>query len=178
MFKFLEGFQYENDQKKSETTAARNFGEKIARTNSIKTPPVDIFDLVQNKYGIKIREISLDNDISAIVDLNKQDITLNKDKHIYHKRFTLAHELGHILLKHNQRKWTDFSNYITDSNPDKPLEEEANAFAAGLLMPKYLLTQYLKKGYSPKNLSHLFQVSEQSLWYSISAYKLLNKVRY
>jgi Zn-dependent peptidase ImmA (M78 family) len=178
MFKSLEGFQYEKEEKKSKTTAARNLGEKIARTNSIKTPPIDVFDLVQNKYGIKVREISLDNDISAIVDLNNQDITLNRDKHIYHKRFTLAHELGHILLKHNQRKWTDFSNYITDSNPDKPLEEEANAFAAGLLMPKYLLLQYIKKGYKIKKLAYLFQVSEQALWYSLSTYKLINKIKY
>jgi len=171
----LDDFIYDSGQKQSETKAARKFGEKTAKEASYLKPPIDVFSLIENKYGIKIRKISLNDDISAIVDLEQNEIIINEDKPYYHTRFTAAHELGHILLKHKDRKWKEYSSHISDSNPNKPIEEEANAFASGLLMPEYLLKKLASKQTTPNELAKLFEVSQEAMWYSINNYRLLNR---
>lgn len=170
-----EGFIYDSGEKQSETKAARKFGEKIAREASFMKPPIDVFGLMENKYELKIRKLSLNEKISAIADLDFNEISINSDKPYYHTRFTAAHELGHILLNHKQRKWTEYSANINTSNPNKKIEEEANAFAAGLLMPEYLVKKYANKKTLPAELAKLFQVSEEAMWYSINHYRLINR---
>lgn len=171
----IDGFIYDSGQKQSETKAARKFGEKTAKEASFMKPPIDVFSLIENKYGLKIRRLSLNPDISAIADLDQNEITLNQDKPYHHTRFTAAHELGHILLKHKERKWTEYSANINASNPNKPIEEEANAFASGLLMPEYLLKKLANKQTTPDELAKLFEVSKEAMWYSIQNYGLLKK---
>lgn len=171
----IDGFIYETGEKKSETKAARNLGEKIIKEAQITEPPIDVFSIVEKNYNIKLRQISLNDDISAIVDLGNNEITLNKDKNHNHIRFTLAHELGHIVLNHKERRWTEYSAYIGSSNPDKKIEEEANAFASGLLMPKFILTKLANKKTTPDRLAELFQVSKEAMWYSIQTYRLLDR---
>lgn len=171
----IDGFIYDSGQKQSETKAARKFGEKIAKEASFKKPPVDVFSIIENIYGLKIRKLALNDEISAIADLDNNEIIINKDKPFYHTRFTAAHELGHILLKHKQRKWTEYSADVNSSNPNKPIEEEANAFAAGLLMPEYLVKKLANKKTTPDELARLFEVSKEAMWYSIQTYRLINK---
>lgn len=171
----IDGFVYETGEKQSETRAARKFGEKIAKEASFMKPPIDVFSIIEEKYGLKVRKLSLNDEVSAIADLDQNEIIINTDKPYYHTRFTAAHELGHILLKHKQRKWTEYSSNINNSNPNKPIEEEANAFAAGLLMPEYLVRKLANKKTTPANLAKLFEVSQEAMWYSIQQYRLINK---
>ena len=171
----FDDFIYDSGQKQSETKAARKFGEKIAKEASYMKPPIDVFSLIENTYGLKIRRLSLNDDISAIADLDKNEIIFNQDKPYYHTRFTAAHELGHILLKHKERKWTEYSASVNSSNPNKPIEEEANAFAAGLLMPEYLVKKLANKKTTPAELAKLFEVSNEAMWHSINTYRLINK---
>jgi hypothetical protein len=61
------------------------------------------------------------------------------------RRFTIAHELGHWRLHHDARRGvfcrsTSVEPRPSDDHPPlPPAEEEANAFAAALLMPARLL---------------------------------------
>lgn len=171
----FDGFIYDSGEKQSETKAARKFGEKIAKEASFTKPPIDVFGLMENKYNLKIRKLPLNEKISAIADLELNEISINSEKPYYHTRFTAAHELGHILLNHKQRKWTEYSANIDTSNPNKKIEEEANAFASGLLMPEYLVKKFANKKMMPAELAKFFQVSEQAMWYSIQYYRLLNR---
>lgn len=53
---------------------------------------------------------------------------------VYRQRFSLAHELGHVALRHPPLA------FLGDSVVRDPIHEiEANAFAAELLMPKSVL---------------------------------------
>ena len=66
------------------------------------------------------------------------------------QRFTVAHELGHLILHHGKPLIVDHSvrvNFRDDiSSMATDLEEiEANAFAAALLMPPSLLFNHLKE---------------------------------
>ncbi len=55
-------------------------------------------------------------------------ITLNNTHPASRRRFTLAHELGHIVLSHE-------TTVTTDEHERKTLEAQADAFATELLMP-------------------------------------------
>lgn len=59
---------------------------------------------------------------------NNYYIFINNETNTERQRFTTAHEIGHILLKHN------FKNLTYEQ-----LEQEANMFAARILMPMCVL---------------------------------------
>ena len=56
-------------------------------------------------------------------------ITLNATHPASRRRFTLAHELGHIMLRHE-------ASITADEDERERLEREADSFASELLMPK------------------------------------------
>lgn len=81
--------------------------------------------------------------------------------------FTLAHEIGHIVLKHlliaPQLK----------TKEEKELEEiEADEFAGKLLMPEKLIFDC--NFYSPDAVSEYFKVSKAALWIRLNNLKRLN----
>jgi len=59
-------------------------------------------------------------------------VLINSDKPRARRRFTIAHELGHLALGHLHEGEIVLDESI---NAPQPQETEANAFAAGLLMP-------------------------------------------
>jgi len=82
-------------------------------------------------------------------------------------RFTLAHEFGHLALRHHQRRFGDLSDtqsVLRDSEPgywttNDLLELEANRFAAELLMPAAIFIAECGKGRYPSRLAGRFEVS-------------------
>jgi len=62
------------------------------------------------------------------------------------RRFTAAHELGHLILKHLDDSEMSIAFRDNASAPDQADEKEltANAFAAELLMPKRLMKEALR----------------------------------
>lgn len=89
------------------------------------------------------------------------------------KRFTLAHEIGHLIMHkgidiHNDNEATTswFDNTEKQAQHSK-VESEANQFASELLMPSLLFIQQQKgKKFSPqllRDLSHYFKTSLTSV---------------
>lgn len=77
------------------------------------------------------------------------------------KRFTVAHEIAHYLLHRHifGNKLQDNSLYR--SSLPSPIEAEANALAANLLMPWHLLMPHVNMPIS--GLARMFEVSEQAM---------------
>lgn len=79
------------------------------------------------------------------------------------QNFTLCHELGHFILKHD-------GNYFAESvyNQENLLEREANIFSAVVLMPDIVL---LSKIYYSRDMFHQVQnsleVSKQALFFRL-----------
>ena len=73
-------------------------------------------------------------------------------------RFAVAHEIGHIIMQHSLRH---ISNY----------EQEANMFAARLLMPMAIIKELNIQ--SPEELAQTFEVSLQSATYRFERYQML-----
>ena len=76
-------------------------------------------------------------------------------------RFTLAHELGHIILGHLQ---FDACLYRLSDCQYDVLEKEANQFASQLLSPEPLIYDILKKSHSinTSQIRNIFDISYQS----------------
>ncbi|MFH2057957.1 MAG: ImmA/IrrE family metallo-endopeptidase [Pseudomonadota bacterium] len=110
---------------------------------ALETPtfPLDIEQVALN-VGIQgIQEIPDKNVEGILVALPDKSVGfISISKHIREKtrkRFTIAHELGHFLIKSHDSNYNcnafDINNY---SAKNKPQENEANQFAAELLMPR------------------------------------------
>lgn len=107
-------------------------------------PIRDICSLIESRAGIKIyaKEFFSDSFFGLSLIDNKSDKvivvnTWNKIS-VERRKFTVAHELGHILLHENS-----YQENITDENPQEELE--ANRFASYFLMPKKMfIEEWLK----------------------------------
>lgn len=131
--------------------------------------PVDL-DSIADKLGITViypLGIDGDYDISGkfciedgvpICYINQFDVP-------HRQRFTLAHELGHYQLGHGEQ--TDM--YRDPNAYQSPLEREANAFAAELIMPKVAIDYFIqeKKMTSLSALAEKFGVSEIAMRYRL-----------
>lgn len=115
--------------------------------------PIPIEEIVELKIGIKLNTsvgLKTNFDIDGFTHTNFEEITL--DDYIFNTceertRFTLAHELGHIILhKDIYQKFdiTDRDSYIAFQNglPEddrKWMEIQANMFAGCILVPSAAL---------------------------------------
>lgn len=103
---------------------------------------------------LSIVEKPLEEEFSGFLAVNEKTIVINSHHVPVRRRFTAAHEIGHYML--HRKKNSDSPVFIdktiyyrresdTDSTVNYRMEMEANAFAAGLLMPLILLEKYLDK---------------------------------
>ena len=99
----------------------------------------------------------------TVIDELGISFSYEKDNPITKQHFTLCHELGHYILKHD-------GNYFTESidNQENLLEREANIFSAIVLMPDIVL---LSKIYYSCDTFHQVQnsleVSKQALFFRL-----------
>lgn len=136
--------------------------EKTLENNFIKSPPVIIHELVEN-YGLTVFKATFDDKtIAGYIDFDKKWIVVNKEDAMARQNFSIAHELGHWIMHPDQVKADKNDIRIVYRKPmgveTDPLEIEANAFAAYLLVPEEMLKQHQEK--SDLELAQLFNVSQ------------------
>lgn len=111
------------------------YAEEIIEALNLQTP-IDI-DKICKYYDININNEPLENvDAILIISKGKKNILINESKFIYceRKRFTIAHEIGHLFIP-----WHDNicgCNGIGKFNSEDSIENEADLFASSLLIPK------------------------------------------
>ena len=99
----------------------------------------------------------------TVVDELGTSFSYERDNPKVKRNFTLCHELGHFILKHN-------GNYFAESidNQENLLEREANIFSAVVLMPDIIL---LSKIYYSCETFHQVQnsleVSKRALFFRL-----------
>lgn len=150
--------------------------EILLREIDVKKAPVDPI-LCARHLDVDVQPTALGEEISGLfVMKDKMAFIRYSDSEINDKRtrFTIAHELGHFVLHKNIPLIIDKGSnervLFRDSSSatgELHREREANAFAASLLMPKFLIDLEIKK--VPKKsdiikyLSIKFNVSEQAM---------------
>jgi len=123
----------------SEATFEINLAQRVIERFRL-SPPVDI-RMVAERYA-RVEYHALPFRIDGVcLDLKRvgkrPTIIINVYQPQRRKRFTLAHELGHVLIPwHRGTLYDDFSTLDADTQFDRrEMEGEANRFASELLMP-------------------------------------------
>jgi len=129
----------------------RSVVERLLTHNRVSSAPVPIEDLAR-ALGVSIRRTPAQESLSGFLLRDngggRAIIGVNKLHHQNRQRFTIAHELGHLLLHTRQEVYVDgraeagltVSRRDEESGAGTNVEEiEANVFAAELLMPAAFL---------------------------------------
>jgi len=129
--------------------------EVLARFNKQRMIPVPVDTIIERDYGIDIVPVAgLKEELENDAFISRDFTTIHVDQHVYFNvevryRFSLAHELGHLVLHRRIfqdlafstiEEWTEVYQAI-DSDDYGKLEFQANAFAGYLLMPSFALVQ-------------------------------------
>jgi Zn-dependent peptidase ImmA (M78 family) len=135
---------------------------RIHEEFGITTPPVDPVRIARG-LGVTVYFVTFENDkknVSGFFDCEERAIFVNKEEWPLRQTFTIAHELGHKVLHEEWAKSSEYRVLLRDQDysGDEPHEKEANAFAAQLLVPRFMLDEYWKS-LTVEQLSQLFAVS-------------------
>jgi len=136
-----------------------------------EAPPVDVFEIARY-LGFTVLEYAFPESTSGLTYIEGEikTIGVNSSHAQTRKRFSVAHELGHYLNGHESYEGgavgiDDRPSYL---NPYNRQEQEANEFAAELLMP----TDWIKADVADMGIAQLdavrlarrYGVSEQAMW--------------
>lgn len=141
---------------------SRNMSWEILFQENVRELPVNIVELC-HKLGIAVKyydKFEQGNDGKCAVINNQPIILVRQDCNRQRKRFTVAHELGHIMLGHVGRY--ELINREISPN-DNPIEQEANVFASRLLAPACVLWGLKVK--SADEISQLCDISPTAAEY-------------
>jgi len=162
---------------------ARREAEKLLKKYQIDSAPINVEDLARREECTLVLFDGQDG-VSGMLKRtgDKTIIAVNSSHPETRKRFTIAHEIGHLICHQDRNIFVDQSKRVNFRNGRSSLaidqeEMEANAFAATLLMPKALIKQeanaLLSEGAITQvdelieNLAGTFQVSSQSMEYRL-----------
>ena len=156
---------------------ARRKAEQLLREAGIVAPPVPVEELAE-RMGALVRYAPFDGQMSGLLhrseDGKRAVIGVNSRHPTVRQRFSIAHELGHLVL-HEPTLQIDLHAFVSfrnskSSNATDPHEIEANQFAAALLMPEGFLRACLDLldenpdvEESIRGLAQRFDVSTQAM---------------
>lgn len=149
---------------------------KLLQQSEALALPVNLNRVVE-RLGLSLNEKPLENEYSGFLAVKEKTIVVNLRHPPARRRFTIAHEIGHYQL---HRRSEDIPVFIdravyhrkeSVAGIDHLMEMQANAYAAGLLMPEALLDEYLEdhpaldleKPADIKTLAEEFEVSRPAM---------------
>lgn len=155
----------------------QRLAENILQEEGITNAPIDVRAIAKRR-GIVIMEGDL-GDVSGCVlkEGNQIIVGVNENDGDKRKRFTIAHELGHLFLHNEDPIHVDkvFGVKLRDHKSSEAVdidEIESNAFAAELLMPTQIIRKdiselqgildYEKDDFIGK-LANKYEVSQQAM---------------
>ncbi len=154
---------------------AEKKAKEIIAKYGITVPFVDVASIAMEE-GLKLVEFDPANNeqlnaIAGFLNPETKTIYINKNDPANRKTYTIAHELGHYILKHKANEFGVLPRFQSYHSEKQGIEKEADAFAANLLVPKDLLKSIMRK-YSLSNndvgiLAKMFAVSEEMMRYRL-----------
>lgn len=124
--------------------------QRILEEHEIRTPPVPVDDIAR-KLGAHLRYAPFEGELSGMVYRQDERVVIgvNSLHHPNRQRFTIAHEIAHMLLHKGKEIHVDkaFRINLRDTVSSQAVDREeieANTFAAELLMPRQMVIQDLK----------------------------------
>jgi Zn-dependent peptidase ImmA (M78 family) len=163
-------------------TSAERHAVQTLRKMGIEEAPIDVH-VVAQRLGLHLQPFALGDEVSGVLVIDGETgvIGFNSSHVAVRQRFTIAHEVGHYLLHKgdsslfiDEKYFAAFRDKKSSLGSDRK-EREANAFAAALLMPAYLVRREIEQHHfdladeeALASLAGKFQVSTQSMAYRLS----------
>lgn len=134
---------------------SRDLAWQVLLQEKVTELPVDIVKLCR-QLGIRVKYYTPtdDNDGYCTIIFGKAWIFVAERCTRERQRFTIAHELGHILLGHVGKM--ELANR-EPARTDNPIEQEANVFASRILAPACVL--WALDAYTPEQIARLCRIS-------------------
>jgi uncharacterized protein DUF955 len=134
--------------------------------------PNEIRDDVPNHRGVAT------SDVAGMIDRRTNTVTIARRLPLEQQRFTLAHEIGHIILHPQLSAHRDRPLVKGRFNAPRSREErEADAFAAEFLMPAGLLSEVFVERFGGP-LDGSFANNEMAFKLSITAGRSLRAIEF
>lgn len=134
-------------------------------------PPIPVEEIADSHFGLHVRDVPPthmpeapgcpalgdDETLSGLLLPSLGEIWVNADEATQwppRRRFTIAHELGHHVLHRTGQQSLFCRKAMIEPEDEKPAttrppipvtEQEANVFAAALLMPARLIAHYYRQ---------------------------------
>lgn len=145
---------------KADDDRPHHVANMVLRRLGIERPPVPV-ELIALQLGVLLKEQASTEWIGKVdPTVDPPAIWINSSDALVRQRFTMAHEIGHLLLHPLNRLLRD----TTFARPGDVIEEEANEFAASLLMPLWMLEPVAKiPNTKASDLAAWFKVSPGAL---------------
>lgn len=136
--------------------------------NKVKiTTPIDFEKLVKEGLGGTLKDTTKESipDAQIVRSGDSFVISVNKQKDVWRQRFSIAHEIGHLILDMgydiNSKSFNGGDlNTSFDREGDTQQEYAANEFAAALLMPKDEFRFFVDKNTNNKNMVSIETVAD------------------
>ena len=150
---------------------ARELARKTLEELEIRTLPVDVIQIAQ-AYGVRVEAFkgwpkTLRGRLwrtHFLIGVNVEDIETRQ-------RFTIAHELGHFLMRHDSDEFTEYESSL--DSPKQEFDIEASEFASELLMPlKWVKADFVKIR-SADQMVYRYNVSKTAMWLRLVRLKLV-----
>jgi|SRR5450830_246313 len=164
----------------------RELAIDLLRVQNIRSAPVPV-DKIAKAMGVQLKFSPLDDELSGMIFIKNGTpiIGVNSLHHPNRQRFTIAHELGHLVMHreilenevHVDKQFRILMRDGVAATGTDTIEIDANRFAAELLLPSFLLDELLIKEFDIDDegpleaLAKKFKVSKQMLEYRIRAIK-------
>lgn len=170
------------EMEKPRIGAARNLARLLIKKCGIVQAPVSLRVVISRLKKDRDLEVyssvGFSNNLSGLLvtvesdclDDRRDEIHINQKHHWVKRRFTIAHEIGHMLMN------TTCDNLQVSLDDNRNAEVEANQFAAELLVPLAILKIDLKKVGDVKTLAWNYIVSAETMGWKISGSGLLSKL--
>jgi Zn-dependent peptidase ImmA (M78 family) len=154
-------------------TAAKNLAKNLIKDAKVTEAPVSLQKIIEHlqlSYNLSVRKVNFTTEVSGLlvkcknVDNEFHTIGFNENHPWCRRRFTIAHEIGHLLFDHVCQKGGD---------DGKDNEKEADAFAGELLIPTLLIKKDFAKTPNIPELSKLYRVSAEAMAIKLGDARLL-----
>lgn len=146
---------------------ARTLARKLLKDAGINQIPVSLWKVikhVQTNHNLEVIPHNFGEKISGMLVMADENATIgyNNEQHWHRRRFTIGHELGHLFMGH-----------VCNNDPNDNREQEANEFAAELLMPLATLKASYRKTKVLKELAQEYTVSEEAMCRHLMSCRLI-----
>jgi Zn-dependent peptidase ImmA (M78 family)/DNA-binding XRE family transcriptional regulator len=153
----------------------RDTADALLEAADITSPPVPVEDLVRD-CGVRVLAWDFQDIDGLVLELDAGAVIwVNGEQARTRQRFTLAHELGHHLLRHADTFHLDLGGDLAPNatgghpNYDWRAERAANEFAASLLMPASIVRRAASTVSDVATLASQFKVSPAAMGFRLTA---------